>query len=106
MIYYKVKNEEKLKNTYIYVHTRHNSRYVSCPYGNLVPNSLLTPKEYHKATYDAMYNMHIGRLNFDVISIPKSKTYKFFGARFIQGTTYTSTNEEIQTIIRGIQYDK
>ena len=106
MIYFKVKDENHVKNVYIYVHQKPNSRYATCPYGCLVPNSLLTPKEYHKATYDARYNMHIGRTNFDVISIPKSKTIKFFGARFIKGTTYYMSNEEINNIIRGLSYEK
>ena len=70
MTYYRVKPEYDNKKRYIW-----NNKGQGVPDGTiLVANELYTPAEFRKIANCPAW--------FDVVEIPKSKIYFFFGARF------------------------
>ena len=71
MTYYKVKPEFDNCNKYVFVG---HSNLIIKNDGILISNELYTPREREKIANNSKY--------FDVVEIPKSKVYFFFGARF------------------------
>lgn len=70
MMYYKVKKEYADTNRYMYIGSTHYFKQ----YGVLIANELYTPCERKKIANSDRF--------FDIVEIPKNKTYRFFGARF------------------------
>lgn len=69
MKYYKVKPEYDNKTRYTW-----NNKKQGVSNGILIANELYTPAEFRKIANCPAW--------FDVVEIPKSKIYWFFGARF------------------------
>lgn len=70
MLYYKVKKDYGGKTLW------RNGKY----HGNLVAHELYTENELNKR--NILLCNHVQFNWFDLVEIPKSKTYWFFGARF------------------------
>lgn len=69
MMYYKVKPEHDNERKFVYA----GSEYKMKKDGILIANELYTPRERKKIANSDRF--------FDIVEIPKSKTYRFFGAR-------------------------
>ena len=51
---------------------------------NLISKELYTPREYKKLLHNTCFTKKLESY-FEVVEIPKTKTYCFFGARFESG---------------------
>lgn len=70
MMYYKVKQEYDQEKRFMWVGSQYNIKFA----GILIGNELYTPAERNKIANSERF--------FEIVNIPKSKTYRFCGARF------------------------